>query len=188
MNMMKRSLSPLTIMTSLAFLTGCASTASTTPRTSTHAGSYYQDDGPLRGVTERDMLMIPDPIARRLPLHQGAQRPYSVFGKRYTPSTELKKFKQTGIASWYGTKYHGKPTSTGEPFDVLKITAAHTTLPLPSFVRIRNLENGRTIIARLNDRGPFLRDRIIDVSYAAAVKLGFATRGSARVEIESILP
>jgi len=99
-----------------------------------------------------------------------------------------KGFRQEGLASWYGTKFHGRPTSSGEPFDIYKLTAAHRHLPLPSYVRVTNLANGRKTVVRVNDRGPFHGDRIIDLSYAAAVKLGFHKQGTSRVRIEVLEP
>lgn len=96
-------------------------------------------------------------------------------------------YQATGIASWYGRKFHGRKTSSGEPFDMFELTAAHTTLPIPTYARVTNLHNGRSTIVRINDRGPFHADRLIDLSYAAAVKLGFATRGTAHVRVESLV-
>jgi rare lipoprotein A len=97
-------------------------------------------------------------------------------------------YRQRGLASWYGRKFHGKPTSSGERYDMYAMTAAHTILPIPSYVRVTNLSNGRSVVVRVNDRGPFHPDRIIDLSYAAAYKLGYVNAGSTRVEVEAILP
>ena len=101
---------------------------------------------------------------------------------------KLMPYRARGVASWYGTRYHGLPTASGELYDVMKLTAAHPVLPIPSYVRVTNVENGRTLVVRVNDRGPFLPDRIIDLSYVAAAKLGFAAKGKALVEIDVILP
>src|SRR5262249_471090 len=124
----------------------------------------------------------------REPLTRAANRPYVVFGKAYEPMAALQPFRQRGLASWYGRRFHGQKTSTGETYDMYAMTAAHTTLPIPSYARVTNLANGRSVVVRVNDRGPFHSDRIIDLSYAAAYKLGYAAAGSAQVEVESIVP
>lgn len=115
-----------------------------------------------------------------------ANRPYKVMGKRYVPQTGDKTLVQTGYASWYGKQFHGKKTSIGERYNMYEMTAAHTTMELPSYARVTNLENGRSVIVRVNDRGPFLHSRIIDLSYAAAHKLGYVNKGTARVRVERI--
>ena len=127
-----------------------------------------------------------DATPRDEPLHRWANRPYQVFGRDYVPLTERGDFRERGTASWYGRKFHGRPTSTGEPYDMYAMTAAHPTLPLPSYVRVTNLENGRSVVVRVNDRGPFLRGRVIDLSAAAAHRLGYMDAGSAPVEVEMI--
>jgi rare lipoprotein A len=113
---------------------------------------------------------------------------YSVMGKTYHPMQDGRNYRETGTASWYGTKFHGQATANGEHYDLYGMTAAHKTLPLPTYVRVTSLENGRSIIVRVNDRGPFYSDRIIDLSFAAAKKLGFAETGTARVRVEGIDP
>lgn len=115
-----------------------------------------------------------------------ANRPYKVMGKRYVPQTGDKTLVQTGYASWYGKQFHGKKTSIGERYNMYEMTAAHTTMELPSYARVTNLENGRSVIVRVNDRGPFLHSRVIDLSYAAAHKLGYVNKGTARVRVERI--
>ena len=120
------------------------------------------------------------------PLHRYANRPYSALGKTYTPLQATGNYKERGIASWYGKKFHGQRTSIGEIYDMYGMTAAHPTLPIPSYARVTNLANGKSVIVRINDRGPFLHDRIMDLSYVAAYKLGFINNGSAEVEVESI--
>lgn len=134
-----------------------------------------------------DVSRIPDAVP--VP-HQGNYKaaPYTVMGSRYFPIQDGRNYKATGTASWYGTKFHGRDTANGETFDLYGMTAAHKTLPLPSYVKVTNLENGRTVTLRVNDRGPFYSDRIIDLSFAAAKKLGFAERGVARVKVEGIDP
>ena len=114
--------------------------------------------------------------------------PYVVLGKQYYPIADARRYVATGPASWYGTKFHGQATANGEAYDLYGMTAAHKTLPLPSYVRVTNLENGKSVILRVNDRGPFYSDRIIDLSFAAAKKLGYAEKGTARVRVEGIDP
>ena len=117
---------------------------------------------------------------------RGNVSPYVVMGRRYELMTDYRDYRERGTASWYGTKFHGRLTSNGEIYDLYKMTAAHKTLPIPVYVKVTNLNNGRSAVVRVNDRGPFHGDRIIDLSYAAAVKLGFADQGTAPVEISVI--
>jgi rare lipoprotein A len=150
-------------------------------------GAYYQDDGP--GAHPPDNLdKIPDATPRLEPLHRFANRPYTVFGHDYVPATTLRAYRERGLASWYGRKFHAQKTAIGETYDMYAMTAAHPTLPLPSYARVTNLANARSVVVRVNDRGPFHPGRIIDLSYAAAYRLGIAEKGSAEVEVESILP
>ncbi|MDO8695521.1 MAG: septal ring lytic transglycosylase RlpA family protein [Pseudomonas sp.] len=114
--------------------------------------------------------------------------PYTVLGKTYYPQKDARSYQVTGLASWYGTLFHGEATANGEKYDLYGMTAAHKTLPLPSYVRVTNLEDGKTVIVRVNDRGPFYSDRVIDLSFAAAKKLGYAEAGTARVRVEGIDP
>jgi len=116
----------------------------------------------------------------------GNHSPYQVFGKTYHVLSTAEGYDETGIASWYGTKFHGRKTSSGEPYDVYKISAAHKSLPLPTWVKVTNLENKRTLVVRVNDRGPFKEGRIIDLSYAAAVQLGVFPKGTAKVRVQAI--
>ncbi|MGB5098829.1 MAG: septal ring lytic transglycosylase RlpA family protein, partial [Porticoccaceae bacterium] len=118
----------------------------------------------------------------------GNKNPYTVLGKTYHLLPTAAGYREKGVASWYGTKFHGRATSNGEPYDMFAMTAAHKTLPIPAYVRVTNLENGRSAIVRVNDRGPFHDDRIIDLSYAAAKKLGVFDQGTARVEVVAIDP
>lgn len=150
-------------------------------------GGYYLDDGPGDNPPA-DLDSIPDAQPRVEPLHRAALRPYSALGNDYVPMTALAPYKAKGIASWYGRRYHGKATSTGETYDMYGMTAAHPVLPLPSYVRVTSLRNGRSVVVRVNDRGPFRNDRLIDLSYAAAHRLGLVTEGSGLVEVEAILP
>lgn len=157
------------------------------PGPSTRRGGYYQDDGPAAEVPE-NLESIPDAEPKWEPLNRGTARPYVVFGKSYTPHSTIKPFKQRGIASWYGKKFHGQKTSSGERYDMFAMTAAHTLLPIPSYVRVTNPASGKSVVVRINDRGPFHAERIIDLSYTAAQKLGYIGRGSTAVEIEQIIP
>jgi rare lipoprotein A len=117
---------------------------------------------------------------------KGHQRPYSVNGRRYDPLADHEGFSEQGMASWYGRDFHGKKTSSGEIYDMNAMTAAHKTLPMGTMVRVTNKENGREAVVRINDRGPFVRGRVIDVSYAAAKRLGLVKSGTARVRIEAL--
>lgn len=150
-------------------------------------GGYYKDDGPPERPPA-SLDAIADAKPRLEPLHRYANRPYRVFGKDYTPLTSLQPFRQRGMASWYGKRFHGNKTSSGEAYDMYKMTAAHPTLPIPSYARVTNLANGRSVVVRINDRGPFHAGRVIDLSYAAAHRLGYIGAGSARVEVEAIIP
>ena len=110
------------------------------------------------------------------------------MGQSFTPMTELVPYKAQGTATWYGRRYHGKPTSSGEPYDMYSMTAAHPVLPIPSYVRVTNLATGKSVVLRVNDRGPFIDNRLIDLSYTAAYRIGVLSGGSALVEVESIIP
>jgi rare lipoprotein A len=167
-------------MAALLALTACGSALS-------KRGGYYLDDGP--GANPPSNLdRLPDAVPREEPINRYTARPYTVLGKTYSPFTEHRPYRARGRASWYGKRYHGQKTSSGEIYDMYSMTAAHTLLPLPSYARVTSLENGRSVVVRVNDRGPFHGDRIIDLSYAAAHKLGFVNQGSAMVEVEAILP
>lgn len=150
-------------------------------------GGFYQDDGPGDNPPE-NLDAIPDAVPRAEPLNKFANNPYSVLGRDYVPMRELAPYKARGLASWYGKKFHGQKTSSGEPYDMYGMTAAHATLPIPSYVRVTNPANGKSVVVRVNDRGPFHSDRIIDLSYTASWKLGLVGNGSGLVEVESMLP
>ena len=147
---------------------------------------YYSDDGPPDSVPG-GIDAIPDAIPRAEPLHRYANRPYVVMGREYVPATALAPYREQGMASWYGRKFHGQRTSTGETYDMFAMTAAHPTLPIPSYARVTSVASGRSVVVRVNDRGPFLHGRIVDLSYAAAHRLGIAQRGSGEVVVESLL-
>ncbi len=148
---------------------------------------YYKDDGPGDNPPA-NLDSIPDAVPRLEPLNRFANRPYTVLGKDYVPATTLRAYKERGIASWYGRKFNGQKTSNGETYDMYAMTAAHPTLPLPSYARVTNVATGKSVVVRVNDRGPFLHDRIIDLSYAAAHRIGVAANGSGEVIVEAIIP
>jgi rare lipoprotein A len=150
-------------------------------------GGYYLDDGP--GANPPSNLdAIPDAVPRVEKFHSGANKPYTVFGRTYVPQLNNDPFRQTGIASWYGRKFHGNMTSIGEIYDMYAMTAAHPTLPVPSYVRVTNPANAKSVVVRVNDRGPFHSDRIIDLSFAAAHRLDIARKGSGQVVVERVFP
>lgn len=165
----------------LLLIAGCSSSP---PRSS---GGYYKDDGPGANPPA-NLAAIPDAVPRSEPLHKYANRPYEVFGKKYTPLASVQPFTQRGMGSWYGKRFHGQKTSSGETYDMYKMTAAHPTLPIPSYARVTNVANGRSVVVRINDRGPFHSNRIIDLSYAAAYKLGYVGAGSAQVQVDAVVP
>jgi rare lipoprotein A len=171
-----------------ALLAGCGSVAKRdAPEPAPRSGGYYKDDGPGASPPP-NLAATPDAVPRAEPLNRFANRPYQVFGKDYVPFTSVAPFRQQGVASWYGKRYHGGKTSSGETYDMYAMTAAHTVLPIPSYVRVTSLANGRSVVVRVNDRGPFHNDRVIDLSYTAALKLGMLGSGSALVEVETIVP
>ena len=148
--------------------------------------SLSQDRAPDRVV---DFNRIPDATPRPEPLSRyGNPDSYVVQGKRYYRLDSSAGYSKRGTASWYGEKFHGHRTSSGEPFNMYRMTAAHKTLPLPTYARVTNLENGRSVVVKINDRGPFHDDRIIDLSYAAAGKLGILAKGTGRVEVVTLDP
>lgn len=145
-----------------------------------------RDGGPNGNV---DISHLPPVTPRHEEIRRaGNYSPYTVFGKTYEVMPSSRNYREQGYASWYGTKFHGRLTSNGEVYDMYQLTAAHKTLPIPAYVLVRNLENDRELIVRVNDRGPFHDERIIDLSWAAAAKLGFADKGVARVEVIALDP
>lgn len=162
-----------------AALSGCASTGS-------NNGKYFDRDGPPSTVSAWRASSTGTMKIKVEPANKWANRPYKVMGQSFTPMTGDKPFTQTGTASWYGKQFHGKKTAIGEIYDMYAMTAAHPTMELPSYAKVTNLANGRSVIVRVNDRGPFIGGRAIDMSYAAAVKLGYQKKGTTRVKIERI--
>lgn len=166
-----------------SLLAGCASRPVTVP--GLPPVDPDRDSAPL--VVPPGLEYLPDPEPRWEPLSRSGNRsPYMVFGQTYHLLPTAEGYREQGIASWYGQKFDGRPTASGELYDMFELTAAHRKLPLPTYARVTNLDNGRSTIVKINDRGPFHADRIIDLSYGAAVKLGFAEAGVTRVEVEAI--
>jgi len=153
----------------------------------TPGGLYAPGVADGRPAREIDVSNVPEPEPRREPrAATGNRSPYTVLGKSYRVLDRAEGYVERGVASWYGTKFNGRATSSGEPYDICRFTAAHKSLPLPSTVRVTNLDNGRSVLVRVNDRGPFHAGRIIDLSYAAAVRLGVDRTGTARVEVRAV--
>lgn len=173
---------------SLAILAGCSTPKKTGTKgsvTTTRSGGYYLDDGPGSNIPP-GLENIPDAVPQ-IETHSSSNfRPYVVFGKKYYPVSDEKPFRQEGTASWYGRKFHGKKTANGEIYDMYAMSAAHPTLPIPSYARVTHAKTGKSVIVRVNDRGPFHSKRIIDVSYVAASKLGLIGPGSGQVIVEAI--
>lgn len=145
---------------------------------------HSADSGPEQ---RRDVSAQPEPVPKKEPRSAyGNPETYTVWGKSYQVLPTAEGYKEEGLASWYGRKFHGYRTSSGEAFDMYRFTAAHRTLPLPTYARVTNLDNGKSLVVRVNDRGPFHSDRIIDLSWAAAVRLGIEQKGTGRVRVEAI--
>ncbi len=157
------------------------------PAATAKGGGYYLDDGP-EANPPANLEAVPDAVPRDEPLHRFANRTYVALGTTYTPQTERGTYTEEGLASWYGRRFHGKKTASGELYDMYAMTAAHPTLPIPSYARVTSLGTGKSVVVRINDRGPFHSSRIIDLSYTAAYKLGFLGSGSTRVRVESLDP
>lgn len=166
------------VLAVVVLLSACSS--SRTP------GGYYRGDAPPDD--HLDIAMIIDAVPAVEPLCASCNDPYVISGERYTPYDNHTMYRERGIASWYGKKFHGRPTASGERYDMYAASAAHKTLPLPSYARVTNLANGHSIIVKVNDRGPFHGDRIIDLSYAAAKKIGLVASGTGFVEVIALNP
>ena len=151
------------------------------------SGAYYLDDGPDKNPPE-NLDKILDAQPKYEALSKRANRPYVAFDKKYVPMKKIIPFEEEGYASWYGKRYHGKKTSIGETYDMYQMTGAHKTLPIPCYIKVTNLKNKRSVIIRVNDRGPFIDGRIIDLSYAAAHRLKIIKKGSELVKIEMVNP
>ncbi|MEH6436285.1 septal ring lytic transglycosylase RlpA family protein [Massilia sp. DD77] len=154
------------------------------PTAESSLGGYHKDGGP----GEQAQVQENTPLVKYEPYARWGNRPYSVLGQTYTPILHEDPFVQRGMASWYANRFHGQKTTSGEPYDKTRMTAAHPTLPIPSYARVTSVDSGKSVIVRINDRGPFHASRVIDVSYAAAVKLGLLDRGSHQVKVERLFP
>lgn len=175
MNLKKSTLLGILSISFMLTLCGCSMM---------HSKAEKKDGAPKN---PKSVKHIPNAKPKYEPLSRYGNPPsYVVFGKTYHTMKSSDGYKQKGVASWYGTKFHGRRTSSGEPYDLYAMTAAHKSLPLPTYVRVKNLSNGKSVIVKVNDRGPFVGDRIIDLSYAAAKKLGVYETGTAKVEVEAI--
>ncbi len=178
----------------LALLAGCAGPARSPPRgpesvPPAAAETPAPTPAPAPRPPDADLLALPDAVPAPEPRARlGNPAFYEVFGQRYTVLPSARGFLERGVASWYGPDFHGIRTSTGEPYNMYSMTAAHRTLPLPAFARVTNLRNGRAITVRINDRGPFKANRIIDLSYAAALKLDMVREGTTMVEVRALEP
>lgn len=162
------------------------SAPATPPAEVDEPGGYYIDDGPHANPPNVDN--IPNAVPRKEPLSATGNKPYVALGQNFVPMKSYQAYKQTGVGSWYGKRFHGKKTSSGEIYDMYSMTAAHPTLPIPSYVKVTNPANRRSVIVRVNDRGPFKKGRLIDLSYAAAHKLGYINKGSTNLQAEAIDP
>jgi rare lipoprotein A len=169
------------------FLAACGSAPKKPDSPQPSSPKYYSDDGPPLAVPE-DLARIPDAVPRDEPFHKYANRPYTVFGVTYVPVVGKEPTKERGMASWYGRKFHGQKTSSGEVYDMFAMTAAHKTYPIPSYARVTNVKTGQSVVVRINDRGPFHSNRIIDLSYAAAARIGIVSAGSGLVDVERVFP
>jgi rare lipoprotein A len=175
---------------SSASKTAQSTSASNSPQTNgttSKPGGYYLDDGPGENPPQ-NIDSIPSPTPKKEPLLARANKPYKALGTKYTPMKSYQPYKEKGVASWYGKRFHGKKTASGEIYDMYSMSAAHTTLPIPSYAKVTNPANGRSVIVRVNDRGPFKNNRIMDLSYAAAYQLRFISNGSTLVEVEALDP
>lgn len=182
---------PLVIVMLLALaLAGCGSApkkAGSGGVAAGKGGGYYKDDGPDANPPA-NLDLVPDALPQVEPLASGSMRPYVIFGKRYVPDTSGQPYRARGIASWYGKKFHGARTSNGEIYDMYAMTAAHPTMPIPSYARVTRISTGKSVLVRVNDRGPFHSDRLIDLSYTAGHKLGIIGSGSGEVVVELLMP
>lgn len=170
--------------------TASATNQSATPtnkKTVAKNGAYFQNDGPADHIPV-NLNLVPDAVPQEEPLIKAANLPYSALGMSFRPDVTEKPYHATGRASWYGKQFHGRKTTSGERYDMFAMTAAHPTLPIPSYARVTNLSNGKSVVVRINDRGPFHKSRLMDLSYAAAYKLGFVKQGSAKIVVDRVWP
>ena len=166
-----------TLLGGVLLLSGCASRGRPDPRA----------DGPPE-ISRAALDAVPVAVPRSEPVMPWTTRPYEALGRRYEPMTSRAPYRAVGIASWYGRRYHGQKTASGEIYDMYAMTAAHPVLPIPSYARVTATRSGRSVVVRINDRGPFVNDRLIDLSYVAAYRLGLIETGTGEVQVEVILP
>ncbi len=184
---LSRALRGLLVATLIGVLVACGTPRGTGPGGYPVGGGNYRADGPHDNPPD-NLHQIPDATPRVERLASGPNKPYVISGKRYVPDTSWQPYRVRGRASWYGRQFHGRPTSSGEPYDMYAMTAAHPTLPIPSYVRVTNPANDRSVVVRINDRGPFVASRVIDLSYVAAHRLGTLSHGTGDVIVELITP
>ena len=186
----------LFLVTAMILFIGACATQTVSDKTSNkdssqapsaNKGKYYLDDGPPAdgGIALTD---IPDAVPQSEKINPAHNRPYTALGKSYKPYKQLRPYRQEGLASWYGRRYHGRKTSSGEVYNMFKMTGAHPFLAIPSYVRVTRTDNGKSVVIRINDRGPFWEGRIVDLSYAAAHRLGYVKDGTTKVIVEAIIP
>lgn len=174
------------LLTTCLLLQACGGSSGGSSSGNSNGKYGYGDGPPPRDI---DVSNLPDAVPKVEPIRKaGNKSPYTVLGKTYRVLPTSLGYRERGIASWYGNKFHGRKTSNGEIYSMYAMTAAHKSLPIPSYVKVTNLDNGRTVIVRVNDRGPFHGGRIIDLSYAAAKKLDYSNQGTANVEVVAIDP
>jgi hypothetical protein len=180
---LKTSLTAVVLVASVALVACGTALKQSSPSAVTSApgkSGFYKDDGPGDAMPSATLDAIPDAVPRAEVLHRFANRPYMVFGREYVPATNLRPYKERGTASWYGRKFHGEKTAIGDTYDMYAMTAAHPTLPLPSYARVTSVATGKSVIVRVNDRGPFLHGRVIDLSYAACAPDRHCAKGQRR--------
>lgn len=163
------------------------SSAKPAKKTIARNGAYFQNDGPADHIPV-NLDLVPNAVPQDEPLIRAANLPYTAMGMSFRPDTSPAPYRVRGKASWYGKQFHGRRTTSGERYDMFAMTAAHPTLPIPSYARVTNLANGKSVVVRINDRGPFHRGRLLDLSYAAAHRLSFVGQGSASVLVERVWP
>lgn len=181
------------LLLSCVFMAACSNKPATKPPTAEAPYNpnqgRYQHDKDFGPDADIDLSHVPDAVPRyETRTRAGNKNPYTILGKTYHLIEDESSYRERGLASWYGKKFNGHNTSNGERYDMYAMTGAHKTLPIPSYVRVTNLDNGKSVVVRINDRGPFHQGRIIDLSYAAAQRIGIHKAGTGRVEVEIALP
>lgn len=195
MTLLRRPMAVFALLTGAWLLEGCSTAPSQAPHKPAPKPPYnendgrYQHDKDFGPANDIDLSHVPDAVPRHeVRTRAGNKNPYTVLGKTYHLIADETSYKERGYASWYGYKFNGHNTSNGEKYDMYAMTGAHKTLPIPSYVKVTNLDNGKSVVVRINDRGPFHPGRIVDLSYAAAQRIGIHRAGTGRVEVEIALP